>query len=297
MNPVACTWLDQKRTGTLRQLATLICWKQTFFSLPWLLSSVLVSSIIGDAKLITPWQWALVTLAFVATRVAAMSLNQWLDAEIDRQNPRTANRPLPAGDISFAQVRGVAVSALLIFLLASFGLSTKCLIISLCIAPLLVGYSLCKRFTWTSHLVLGVIQALLPISVGIALNDMITQEHLLLGIGLGGVISGMDVLYALQDIDVDRQQGLFSIPSFFGVEAALWWSRALHVVALGSLAILGDVLQLSYVYFAGWLSLLILFVVGHIWVARHRDRVERIFAIGCVIPGFVIFIALTGSAL
>ncbi len=281
----------------MRQLFELICWKQTFFSLPWFVSAILIAVPFRDSPPLTPGRAASMLLAFLAARIAAMSCNQWLDAEIDRKNPRTAQRPIPSGKIAKSHVRGLAISALLTFVCTSLYLSIPCFVVSLFIAPLLVVYSFCKRFTWGSHLVLGFVQALLPISIGIALTGALTLEHLLLGIGLGSGVAAMDVLYSLQDLSVDRQQGLFSIPAFFGKQAALWWSRGLHGAAIASLAIEGAALHLSWVYFTPLGGLAAITAGGHWWLARHLDRVGQVFALGCVLPGIVILMALAGAIL
>lgn len=184
----------------------------------------------------------LVVVAMICARTAAMLANRILDANIDKANPRTAGRAIPSGRLS----RGNAIVA---FVIASIGFLATCTLFGVLREnwwPALLGvpvlgwicaYGLFKRFTAFCHLWLGASLALSPLAAAIAVNPdalALPQIWLLAGMVLGWV-AGFDVIYALQDIDVDRRDGLHSIPARFGTRGALWISRILHLVAVGFL--------------------------------------------------------------
>lgn len=197
----------------------------------------------------SPLEWAslwlpllLVVVAMVTARTAAMLANRILDAEFDKANPRTAGRAIPSGRLS----RGAATTA---FVLACVGFLVVCVGFGVVLEnwwPAMLGvpvlawicaYGLFKRFTALCHLWLGASLALSPLAAAIAVNpDALASPTIwLLGAMVLGWVAGFDVIYALQDLDVDRRDGLHSIPAKFGTNGALWISRTLHLAAVACL--------------------------------------------------------------
>jgi 4-hydroxybenzoate polyprenyltransferase len=217
-----------------------------------------------------------IVVAMVGARSAAMGFNRLVDRKIDAENPRTATRALPAGQVSPGWVAGfVAVSAALL-VVACWRLNPLTLALSPIALAVVLGYSFTKRFTWASHLVLGLALAIAPIGAWAAVRGTLGPTPFLLAGAVLLWVAGFDVLYALQDLDFDRRRGLHSIPARFGVVGSLWISGMLHALMLGVLAVLpavyaaGDGEPLGWIYGAGWLGCLLLVTYQH-WLVRPAD--------------------------
>ncbi|MCX5658547.1 MAG: putative 4-hydroxybenzoate polyprenyltransferase [Planctomycetota bacterium] len=212
------------------------------FALPFaLLSAFLAAARRGDrhpdgATL------GLIVLCMVLARTMAMAVNRWADAGLDAANPRTARRAIPSGQLapSFVLTAALACAAGFILACAGFWLLSGNLW-PLLLSPLVLGwlalYSFTKRFTWLCHIVLGIALALSPLAAAIAVNPpfLARPEPWLLFAMVACWVAGFDVLYALQDIEVDRRMGLHSMPSRLGAENALWISRGLHLASFAAL--------------------------------------------------------------
>lgn len=278
----------------LLSLAELISWRQTLFALPWLINSCLLIKVtrgnvhLGFVKVMATFG------AFFLARTAAMIFNRYLDRHFDGQNPRTKDRALATGRIRSNTALAAAAVCLIGYWLICFSISKRCFDWALCSSPILIGYSLFKRFSWTSHLVLGLAQSLLPIMCGVALRNEVTFEQGLLGLALGSSVAAFDILYALQDLEIDRQLGLFSIPAFFGSKAAVLWSRALHVVSLTSLFYLSVVIQ-SLSFFTASVVIGSGLSLGHFWLFRKKIEIMRFFVWGNGLIGYIAMIGLIGT--
>lgn len=282
-------------TPALNFFSELICWRQTFFSLSWLLCAVLVVGLSNGSLSISTLKWIEIFLAFFMARTSAMTFNRYFDFEFDGQNPRTKDRVLPAKKVALEHALWVAGISLLFYFLAAFSINTRCLIWALCSAPVMVGYSFFKRFSWTCHLVLGLAQSFLPIMVGIALQNKITPQQILLGLALAFNVAAFDVVYSLQDREFDQSFGLYSIPAAFGVKAALIWSRSLHSACIITLFYLGLSLQLPWLFFTGCALLGIGLTIGHLLMLRSDQRLLQFFICGNTLAGFIVLIALLSS--
>jgi 4-hydroxybenzoate polyprenyltransferase len=214
----------------------------------------------------------------VGARTAAMTYNRLVDEDIDAENPRTASRALPAGRVS----RGAAW-VLLGMACTLFGFAAGMLgPLPLKLAPLalaiILGYSLCKRFTAWAHTVLGLALSGAPLGAWIAITGRIEAPAWTLSFGVLTWTAGFDILYALQDRDFDAAKGLHSIPSRWGVTWALRFSRLLHGMALLSWA--GFELQMrSHVF--PWLAWLVVaaILIREQWIMRkgELDRLDHAF--------------------
>jgi 4-hydroxybenzoate polyprenyltransferase len=208
----------------------------SLFALPFAASAVVL---VAPGATLDAWRLALVAVAVVAARTAAMAMNRVADRWYDARNPRTARRELVTGEVSPRAAWALLAGSAALFVVAAALVSEPCGWLALPVLGILLGYSYAKRFTWACHLWLGVAQALAPIGVAIALTATAPASSIVLGLGVGAWIAGFDVFYALQDMEYDRGAGLRSIPARFGVQGALAWARALHVLAVVAVAAAG----------------------------------------------------------
>ncbi|NQY92337.1 MAG: UbiA family prenyltransferase [Deltaproteobacteria bacterium] len=234
--------------ATARTIASDIKIAHSVFALPFaVLGAVMAAAPAGTA---VDWrrfagQLILVVLAMVFARTVAMLSNRLLDRQIDARNPRTAARALPAGRLSSRQAAtalGLS-SALFIAVCLAFGLWYGNWWPTVLGPPVLVwisAYALTKRFTAACHLYLGSSLAMSPLAAALAVNPdaLITQPALwLLAAMVLTWVAGFDVIYALQDVEIDRSQGLHSMPARLGLGRAMWASRALHAVSAACLIV------------------------------------------------------------
>jgi 4-hydroxybenzoate polyprenyltransferase len=231
----------------------------TLFALPFALAGAALAA----SRYGIRWeQVAWILVAMVGARNAAMGFNRLADERIDARNPRTANRELPRRRLSRP-----AVWTFTLVLAAAFVLAAERLDL-LWLAPVALvvvfGYSYTKRFTWTSHLVLGVALAMAPLGGWLATGAPLTPTIVALALAVVLWVAGFDVLYACQDAEFDRREKLHSIPARFGVGVAIAVARAAHGGALVALAAVGLLAEMHPVYWAGWL------VIGALLAWEHR---------------------------
>lgn len=255
----------------------MIRFSHSVFALPFALSGVLFAvHRQGAWPPVRVWLWVIV--AMVGARSAAMAFNRIADARIDAANPRTRDREIPRGALSLATAWTFTAIAAAVFVLAAAMLNRLAFALSPLALAIVLGYSYTKRFTWASHLFLGLSLAVAPVGGWVAVTGRLDAAPFLLALGVLCWSAAFDVFYALQDIDFDRARGLRSIPARFGVRGAIGAARALHLGAVGALAALGPVLELSVWYYAG------LMIVAAILAYEHRlvkpddlSRVNRAF--------------------
>ncbi|MBF8259363.1 MAG: 4-hydroxybenzoate octaprenyltransferase [Actinobacteria bacterium] len=192
-----------------------------------------------------------IVLAMVGGRSAAMGFNRVTDAEIDAMNPRTRNRAIPAGQVSKAMAGIMIFLSVLLLMLSAAKLNPLCLKLSPVLLLLLFSYSYTKRFTWASHLVLGLCLGAAPLAAWIAVTGSFDPRVLVISFAVMFWVAGFDVLYALQDIEFDRRERLHSIPRFLGVGRSLWVARAFHLAMAGLLLLGYHVFRLGGWYLAG----------------------------------------------
>jgi 4-hydroxybenzoate polyprenyltransferase len=259
---------------TVAALGRMVKFSHSLFALPFAASA---AALVAAQARIDAARLALVAVAVVAARTAAMTMNRIADRPFDARNPRTARRELVTGEVSVGAAWALLAGASAVFVVDAALISPLTGWLSLPVLAILLGYSYAKRFTWASQLWLGVAQALGPVGVAIALTGSAPPAAVLLGAGVGAWIGGFDVFYALQDREFDTGAGLHSIPARFGVEGALRWARALHLAA----ALLVTAAGLAAGRGAGWL--LGAAILGGVLLAEHlyvapggRLRAERI---------------------
>lgn len=224
-----------------------IKFEHSVFALPFAVVSALMAMEIRQDWANLGW----VVLAMVAMRTFGMGSNRVIDAQIDARNPRTSGRALPTGLLSHREMWAYMAVSIVVFGLAVSQLEP--LAWKLAVVPVLVmlGYPYLKRFTWFSHFGLGVIYLIVPPAAWIAVTGELPAGIIFMGAAAMMWVAGFDVLYATADLEVDRAQGLKSIPARFGIKAALMWGRALHASAVAAIVIAGVLLDAGPLYFAG----------------------------------------------
>lgn len=221
----------------------------------------------------------LVVLCMVFARSAAMAFNRFIDRRFDAKNPRTAMREIPAGTISPAAALAMVIASSLAFITCTAFINELCLYLSPVALTVILGYSYTKRFTALCHIVLGLGLGLAPIGSYIAVTGEFAVLPVLLSILVFFWVSGFDIIYALQDDDFDRSQGLNSIPVLLGRSKALSLSRFFHVIVSSLVVLIFLYGQFGIWYLIGAVLFVGLLIYQH-YLVKPNDlsRVNLAFA-------------------
>jgi len=234
--------------SALVRYANLVKLPHTVFALPFALVGMTLASY-GAPVTALDVLW--VVVAFTTARFAAMGFNRIVDRDVDALNPRTKSREIPSGLLSVGGAATAVVVASLLFVVAAWRLNPLCLVLSpLALAWVLI-YSFTKRFTKWCHLVLGVGLSIAPVGGYLAITGQWSEPWwmlMALAVAVATWVGGFDILYALQDIDFDSSQRLHSLPVAMGAKRALTFARALHVLTIVMLGLVGGGIAA-----AGWL--------------------------------------------
>jgi len=236
------------------------------------------------------WTALWVTLAMVGGRTCAMASNRVIDRWIDARNPRTAGRHLPTGRLGVWELRALAAAGAGLMLVAAAMLNTLCLALAPLALVFLVGYSYTKRFTWASHWILGFTDGIAAAGGWIAVRDRFDAPALVLWLAVTVWIAGFDLIYACQDVGVDRAQRLQSVPARFGIPLALTVAQVNHLLTAGALALLGAMMGLGALYWFGWLAVVALLVYEHSLV--RPDDLSRLDVAFFNVNGYIAVIVL-----
>jgi 4-hydroxybenzoate polyprenyltransferase len=230
-----------------RRFVSLVKLEHTVFALPYAYTGAILA--LGEVPSAPQLFW--ITVAMIGARSLAMALNRLIDAAIDARNPRTARREIPAGLLSRANVAAFALASLIVFLIAVWQLAP----VTRWLWPIPVAgfviYPYLKRFTWLCHPFLGAVDGLAPVGGWVAVTNHVDATAFLLGGAVALWIAGFDIIYATMDLEIDRRQGLHSIPRRFGVATALRITRAFHLASVLLLVWLGLALGLGPLYYLG----------------------------------------------
>src|SRR5690349_3059116 len=242
----------EEKPGKVKSFLRLVAIEHSIFALPF----AYLSAAVALDRLGTGVHWLdllLVTVAMVSGRTFAMAANRILDRRIDAQNPRTRNRELVTGAVSPRTAWTGAIVSLVVLFVAAGLLNWLCLVLSpLAVIPLVV-YPYAKRFTNFPHYVLALAQAVAPVGAWLAITGTFSGSGpaWVLGVAVGLWIGGFDIIYACQDVEVDRRIGVHSTPARFGVPTALHISTVTHVVAFALFVVFGQLVGLSWLWWIG----------------------------------------------
>jgi len=252
--------LITKASAKIAVYGRMIKFEHTIFALPFALSALLLAHRVNPVK---PRLAFLIIMAVVWARSAGMGFNQLVDARWDAKNPRTAARAIPAGHISTGETGVFVFVSSILFVVSALAISHLCFWLSFPVLLILFSYSYAKRYTWLCHLILGFVQALGPLGVWLAVTGYFSLNILVLSLTLGTYIAGFDLLYACQDTEFDRREGLYSVPANLGIRRALGLSIFLHAITFISMLSLYWVFKLSYFYLAYVVIIGLLLIVEH----------------------------------
>ena len=274
-----------------RRLASLVRIEHTVFALPFAYVGAFLSLDAWPGLANVVW----VTVAMVGARTLAMSINRFVDAEVDARNPRTANRELPSGALSRAQVLGLCLFSLVVFLVAVFQLDPVVRWLWPIPVVLFVIYPYLKRITWLCHLWLGGCLGLAPLGAWLAMTGTAPWEAWAIGAAVALWVAGFDLFYSLFDLDHDRAEGLHSWAVRFGERGVFIGARALHSGTVALLALAGWGLDVSLFYWLGVAATAALLAYEHS-IVRPGDlrRLDAAFFTlnGVISVVFFVFVAL-----
>jgi 4-hydroxybenzoate polyprenyltransferase len=266
----------------------MIKFEHTVFALPFALLGAL-----AGAQGLPPLRTSLwILAAMVGARTAAMTFNRLVDADLDAENPRTAGRALPAGRVSRVGALLLLGVAIVLFEVAAGALGRLTWILSPVALLVILGYSLCKRFTVWSHAVLGLSLSGAPLGAWIAVTGRMDPPAFWLSGGVLAWTAGFDILYALQDQGFDQERGLFSIPARLGTGRALLLSRLFHLAALACWASFNLAMNAHLLGWLGWLAVAAM-LAREQWLVRGGDlsRIDQAFFTLNSLVGLVFFTA------
>jgi 4-hydroxybenzoate polyprenyltransferase len=243
----------------------MIKFEHTIFALPFAFTAALMAANGMPSGKQIFW----ITVAMIGARSAAMGFNRWADRKIDAENPRTKTRALPQALVSPGQVIAFIIVSSVILILAAFMLNPLAFYLSPVALCLVFFYSYTKRFTFLSHAFLGLAISCAPLGAWIAVTGRFEAPGLVLGAAVFFWLLGFDVLYALQDMDFDKNAALHSIPQRFGIRYALWIARVSHALTILLLFWLASLLPLDGFYITGIIIALCLIIYEHALVKEY----------------------------
>ena len=258
----------------LKIVLEMIKFEHTLFALPFALIGMVLAADGWPSGRVFGW----ILVAMVGARSAAMGFNRLVDRQIDAANPRTASRALPAGLVSPGFVALFVLASLGLLVLAAWRLNPMCVKLVAVAIPVLLGYSFTKRFTWVSHLVLGLALGGAPLGAWIAVTGALAPTPFLITFVVLTWVAGFDVLYALQDEAFDRAHGLHSLPARLGAARAIGVARGLHVGAAVAFAAFAALQHGGWGLWTGVLAAAVLLVWQHSLIAPGRlERLDTAF--------------------
>lgn len=244
---------------SVRTFADLVKWEHTIFALPFAYAGAFLAA--RGMPHLSTLGW--ITLAMFGGRTSAMAFNRLIDRVVDARNPRTAGRPLPQGKISPFLVLVYAILSTGLLILAAAELNPLAVAFLPVIVPVLVLYSYMKRWTWMCHFWLGLSYCFVPFGGWVAVTGALSWAPVVLGLAAGLWVAGFDLIYACQDYEFDKREGVFSVPARFGLATALTLARWVHFVTTLLLVLAGWMLGLGWLYWAGMVLVAALLAYEH----------------------------------
>jgi 4-hydroxybenzoate polyprenyltransferase len=275
----------------IRKYLELVKFSHTLFAMPFALMAMLVAAGGMPSARVLVW----ILFAMVFARTMAMTFNRLMDRDIDSQNPRTASRPTVTGEVSTASAWVLWTFCSAGLFLSAWMLNPVCLALAPVVWMVLNGYSFGKRFTHWTHLWLGFALGLAPLGAWVAVTGRIEWQPVPLGLAVLVWVAGFDIIYSLQDEEVDHLLGLHSLVVRFGPAGALILSRVFHLAALLLLLSFGLLMGLGRFYYYGVAIVAVALAVEQSMVS-DEDR-SRINAAFFTANGFVSLVLLAATSL
>ncbi len=283
----------------IKNTLELVKFSHTIFVLPFALSAFLLAFYdkypADFGTLFFYYKIIWIIIALVSGRSGAMAFNRVIDRKIDAKNKRTMGRTLPKGDLTALYSIVFGIIAYSVLIIAAYELNFICFILSPFVIAFVTFYSYTKRFTFFSHLVLGISMALGPIGTWLAVTGSLNYKILILGLAVVFWGTGFDILYAVMDYDFDVANGLFSIPAKFGIKNGVIISRIFHLSALICLISLYFIFNLNFLYITGIILVVGFFAYEHYLVYKSLDNIDMAFFTmnGYISVTFFIFIFIS----
>ncbi len=252
---------------------SLVKFSHTVFALPFALLGFFIAIVQNKSE----FSWSLlifVILCMVFARNAAMAFNRYTDRFIDKRNPRTANREIPAKKISATSALIFTIVNSILFMWATFFINQTVFLLSPIALIVILSYSYTKRFTFLSHLILGLGLAIAPAGAYIAVTEELNISIIVLSALVLFWTAGFDILYSLQDEEFDRNANLFSIPAKFGRVKALIISSIIHLICAMLIIILNILLESNIFLWLGSAIFIGLLIYQHLII--KKDDISRI---------------------
>ena len=258
----------------IKKWASFVRFSHTVFALPFALAAMVVAA--RDNRGWPGWKtFLLIFAAMICARACAMAFNRIVDRKFDALNPRTANRHLPTGQISLASAIALCALSAAGLIAVSYLLNPLCFYLSPVAVAVICFYSFTKRFTDYTHVFLGLALALAPVGAWLAVKgqnvsilEILQMTTLALAVVLWLV--GFDIIYALQDYEFDKSQGLHSLVVAWGPKNALAAAFLAHMIMCGLLLAFGLLCGFRIAYLLGWFIIIGCLVLEH-WIARRRS--------------------------
>lgn len=233
---------ESRATNAVERFLRLIRFSHTVFALPFALGTLVVAA----NGMPSPRVLVLVLVCMVCARTSAMLFNRWVDWSLDQRNPRTASRHLL---LPKSAVFGLLIVSSVAFFLAAGAINRLTLLLSPVALAIIFLYSLTKRFTSATHFFLGTALAISPIGAWIAQTERIDLAPFVLAVGIVCWVAGFDLIYATQDFDFDKREGIHSLVVRLGIQRSLGLAQLLHLFLLVALIVFGLVAHLGAIYF------------------------------------------------
>lgn len=257
--------------SSIKDYFGLVKFAHTIFALPFALIAFTFAIATTEAE----FSWLLlaqVVLCMVFARNVAMGFNRWADRRMDGRNPRTAGREIPSGKISPRGAMVFVAANAVLFIATASSINLLTAVLSPVALAVVMFYSYCKRFTSLAHLVLGLSLGIAPAGAYIAVTGTLTPAPCILSLLVMTWCGGFDIIYALQDADFDRANGLHSIPARFSTATSLYISIALHAVSIASLVAFASYCPQSPVLWTGVAIFTAIIALEHILVTPSRQK-------------------------
>jgi 4-hydroxybenzoate polyprenyltransferase len=270
----------------IRNYLSLVKFSHTLFALPFALIGFFLG-IFGRKNIyeagspggpVLLFRFFLVLICMITARSAAMAFNRWLDRHFDARNPRTAIREIPKGIIAPHSALRFVIICCILFIITCWFINPVCFFLAPVALFVILFYSFTKRFTPLCHLILGIGLSLAPIGAFLAVTGRFEILPLLFSGAVICWVSGFDIIYAMQDVDFDKSEKLFSIPSTVGKTRALRISSSLHVLSTVFVILAGITGEFGAWYWAGLILFAGMLIYQHMIVKPNDlSRVNLAF--------------------